>query len=301
MGSDEIKVKSFRITEETAQKFKDIAGTLDCNQQETLSKLIEAFEFQSGKAVLTDKKGEIEQFERYTTALSRMFMGSLEENQNITDTVRTEFDALLKSKDTVIAQLQKDLQRAKDTEKNASLKMKELEESNGKLSLELEDLKNRTDSQMGSLENILKDKEKLNAALLDTCNDLKKKNHSLETEYESLKNIQEELVSLRLKYEESAKENVQLKNQLKESNFSREDKIKQLQQHELDALTRQEKEAAFTLEKKILEIQGSCQKEIQELKEQKIKEIEKYQKKYMDLLELIQKEKTEVSENQGTA
>ena len=35
-----------------------------------------------------------------------MFMGSLEDNQNVTETVRTEFDALLKSKDATIQDLQ---------------------------------------------------------------------------------------------------------------------------------------------------------------------------------------------------
>ena len=52
--------------------------------------------------VLTEKKADIEQFEKYITAITRMFMGSLEDNQNITETVRTEFDALLTSKDAVI-------------------------------------------------------------------------------------------------------------------------------------------------------------------------------------------------------
>lgn len=33
-------------------------------------------------------------------------MGSLEDNQNVTETVRTEFDALLKSKDATIQDLQ---------------------------------------------------------------------------------------------------------------------------------------------------------------------------------------------------
>ena len=91
----ELKPKSFRIDDETAEKFKEISNTIGGNQQETLAKLIEAYEFQSGKAILTEKKADIEQFEKYVSAITRMFMGSLEDNQNITETVRTEFDALL--------------------------------------------------------------------------------------------------------------------------------------------------------------------------------------------------------------
>ena len=95
MADDKIlKPKSFRIDDETADKFKEISSSIGGNQQETLAKLIEAYEFQSGKAILTEKKADIEQFEKYVTALTRMFMGSLEDNQNITETVRTEFEAL---------------------------------------------------------------------------------------------------------------------------------------------------------------------------------------------------------------
>ena len=60
--SKELKPKSFRINDETAEKFKEISMNIGGNQQETLSKLIEAYEFQAGKAVLTEKKADIEQF-----------------------------------------------------------------------------------------------------------------------------------------------------------------------------------------------------------------------------------------------
>lgn len=70
----ELKPKSFRIDDATAEKFKEISATIGGSQQETLAKLIEAYEFQSGKAILTNKKDDIEQFERYTTAITRMFM-----------------------------------------------------------------------------------------------------------------------------------------------------------------------------------------------------------------------------------
>ena len=118
--SKELKPKSFRIDDTTADKFKEIATQIGGNQQETLAKLIEAYEFQGGKAVLTEKKADIEQFERYVNALTRMFMGSLEDNQNITATVRTEFEAQLKSKDAVIQDLQEKLTVAKQLKEEAT-------------------------------------------------------------------------------------------------------------------------------------------------------------------------------------
>ena len=54
--SKELKPKSFRIDDATADKFKEISSQIGGNQQETLAKLIEAYEFQGGKAILTDKK-----------------------------------------------------------------------------------------------------------------------------------------------------------------------------------------------------------------------------------------------------
>ena len=70
MAEDKIlKPKSFRIDDETAEKFKKIASLIGGNQQETLSKLIETFEFQQGKVVLTNKKDDIETFENYVTSL----------------------------------------------------------------------------------------------------------------------------------------------------------------------------------------------------------------------------------------
>ena len=49
----------------------------------------------------------------YLGYLVRMFMGTLEDNQNITETVRTEFDALLISKDVIIQDLQSQLTASK--------------------------------------------------------------------------------------------------------------------------------------------------------------------------------------------
>lgn len=129
----ELKPKSFRIDNETAEKFKEILNIIGCNQQETLAKLIEAFEFQSGKAVLTEKKADIEQFEKYVTAITRMFMGSLEDNQNITETIRAEFDALLKSKDAVIQDLQENLAAANQMKEDAVLQAGTFADENTRL------------------------------------------------------------------------------------------------------------------------------------------------------------------------
>lgn len=45
----ELKPKSFRIDDITADKFKEISADIGGNQQETLSKLIEAMNFKQEK------------------------------------------------------------------------------------------------------------------------------------------------------------------------------------------------------------------------------------------------------------
>lgn len=135
--SKELKPKSFRIDDVTYDKFKEISSQIGGNQQEALSKLIEAYEFQSGKAVLTEKKADIEQFERYVTALTRMFMGSLQENQDLAAIVRTEFEAQLKSKDDVIQDLQEKLQAAKQTKEQAEANEKTAQDEQNRLIIEL--------------------------------------------------------------------------------------------------------------------------------------------------------------------
>ena len=160
----ELKPKSFRIDDKTAEKFKEISNTIGGNQQETLAKLIEAFEFQSGKAILTEKKTDIEQFEKYVTALTRMFMGSLEDNQNITETVRTEFDALMRSKDATIQDLQESLAAAKHLKEDATARARSHADENARLNLVISDLKDEYNSKMDDMQSMLADKDSLNKA-----------------------------------------------------------------------------------------------------------------------------------------
>lgn len=146
--SKELKPKSFRIDDETAEKFKEISAAISGNQQQTLSKLIEAYEFQSGKAILTDKKADIEEFERYVTAITRKYMGSLEDNQNLSQTIRTEFDALLSSKDVTIQDLQNQLITAKQIKEEAASKAQMYADENTRLNDVITSKTNEYESKM---------------------------------------------------------------------------------------------------------------------------------------------------------
>lgn len=205
----ETRVKSFRITDDTAEKFKEIAATIGGNQQETLAKLIENYEMQAGKAAFTDTRAEIEQFEGYTIALNRMFMTAIENQQNTKNIVRAEFDAQLKSKDAIIIELQKQAEELTDKAKLALAQSKEDAETAKKIRQEAISEKERLELTIKSLEDKLHTNEQLNAAVTDSLNSLKAKNGELEEECSLLRQSESEYKNknseLSIKNEEAKK------------------------------------------------------------------------------------------------
>lgn len=283
----ELKPKSFRIDDKTAEKFKEISNTIGGNQQETLAKLIEAFEFQSGKAILTEKKTDIEQFEKYVTALTRMFMGSLEDNQNITETVRTEFDALMRSKDATIQDLQESLAAAKHLKEDATARARSHADENARLNLVISDLKDEYNSKMDDMQSMLADKDSLNKALTDSCNDLKLKAESMKEAADQSAALREERDQLKAAYEKACTGRSDLENQIQRQQDEHDKAIALLKQHEADSLARLKEQSQIALDKAILEVEKQHQLEIQQLKSEKQAEVDKYQSKYFALLEQI--------------
>lgn len=273
----ELKPKSFRIDDETAEKFKEISGKIGGSQQETLAKLIEAFEFQSGKAVLTEKKADIEQFEKYVTAITRMFMGSLEDNQNLTEIVRTEFDALLKSKDAIIQDLQEKLATASQLKENAVMKARAHADESARLNGVIDSL----NSQMDNMQSRLTDKENLNRALTDSCNGLKSK-------VDSMREAAEQAAALQSELELVKKERSDLEQQLQREQIAHTDTLSELKQHEADALDRLKEQMQLEHDRAMLQAEKSFHAQLQQLRTESQAEIDKYQQKYFELLKQMQ-------------
>lgn len=292
MADDKVlKPKSFRVDDETAEKFKAISAAIGGNQQETLAKLIEAFEFQSGKAILTEKKADIEQFEKYSNALTRMFMDSLEDNQNIAELVRVEFDAQLKSKDVIIQDLQAQLAMAKQLKEDAAMKAKAHIDENTRLHSVIDSLTKEYEAKAGDMQAMLDDKDKLNKTLAALHNDLKHKVDEMQQEHEQFVAVSSELDELKREYEQARKAKENIEDLLEHESKECEKAIADLKQHETDALERLKEQLQIQAEKKLLEVERKYQEQIQALKEQKQAEIDKYQQKYFDLMELVQAEK----------
>ena len=287
--SDEkiLKPKSFRITDETADAFKQISAEIGGNQQEALAKLIETYEFQKGKAILTDKKADIDQFEQYITILTRMYMSSLEDNQNITTTVRTEFEALLQSKDQTIQDLQAQLTAAKQLKEASAAKAKGFSDENTRLNDYIESLKTEYSSKTNDLQAQLTDKDSLNRALTDSCNDLKNKLNALQEEHKEFSSIRSKLAELTDKCTKLEHSKAEAEKALKSAISNHKQELAQLKQQEADSLTRIKEQADLEKDKALLALEKDYQKQIQVLKEKNQSDVDKYQQKYFDLLQQL--------------
>lgn len=136
--------KSFRITEELAEKFKDISKELGGNQQDTLSRLVEAWETQELKTKVPNKANLIDDYNSLTKTITAMFMQSLEECELNRVTIRTEFKNQLDSKDSTIYELQ---------DKNKNL-LKYVDEVQN-----LKEALTQKDTRIAELEQIIKEHE----------------------------------------------------------------------------------------------------------------------------------------------
>lgn len=209
---------------------------------------------------MTERKADMEKFEGYVAILNRMYMASLEDNQHITDVVRESFEDALKSKDQTIQELQKKESQA-EMDRNEAVNLMEAYKK------ESEDLRKELEASQKSCETVkasLADKDQLNKALTDTCNELRAK-------VESLKEDQQQMEALRKELETA-----------KAAQTAAERK-----------LASEREQMQFSLDKALLEADRKHQTEIQALKEEKQQAIDKYQEKCAALLEKLQDRKPE--------
>lgn len=262
----ELKPKSFRIDDATADKFKEISADIGGNQQETLAKLIEAWEFQAGKAILTDKKDDIDTFEGYVNALTRMYMATLEDNQNITELVKAQFDAQLKSKDATIQDLQEQIKVAKQLKQDSDDRAKTFSELNSDLNKRLDKVQREATDKIDDLTSMLEDKEKLNQALNNNLADLQQKVDDMKAEHDSYAALCAEKDKLQVDFVALENEKNAAESQI-ESN---------------------KEKAALEQEKALLAQEKQYQTEIEKIKADCRTQIDEYQKKYLDLLDRLQ-------------
>lgn len=105
--------KSFRVDDETASKIKDIAAQIGGNQQAAFSALIDAYEFEQGKASIPERAEEIEVFHSKLHDAEEIYKKILEQYRDQDAVIHSQYDAQLRSKDTTIQQLQESVEKLK--------------------------------------------------------------------------------------------------------------------------------------------------------------------------------------------
>lgn len=319
-NSEQLKPKSFRIDDETAGKFKEISEQLGgVNQQKTMAKLIEVYEYQSGIAVMNEAcKVEIEKFENYMNVLSRMFMNVVEEKQLQKEAVRCEYEAELEAKNNTIDDLRSKLVAAEQIKEETTEKYKRVNGENVALSKKLEKSEKEYSEKIASLENQLQDKKEM-------ASYWKSMFEKEEEKIKNLQKIQEQNEQLSNMYKQKEKEVEDCKNEKKQVS----EKCVELQE-QLDLLVKRNKEdlAQITekmnkeledaeknaerrlrfmeekyqndVERAALDKERTCQKQITKAQEQVTKALESlrkqremYEKKYEELLKKMPEENVE--------
>ena len=260
--------KAFRITEETAEKFRIISQELGANQQQAMAKLIEVYEMEKGKETIPEMRADIDTFEGYVRAALNMYMQALETNQNMRTLVRTEYDALLKSKDKIITELQERVDQAEQAATTALAA-----EENYKNAIEEADAKH---------EKLKKQLEEEQAAAEEKFTEYEQQYNSLKNMYEKLQTFDEENQSMLSSF---MKENENLKNEnqkMKEEQHSLEAKILELTHNNdifVAELKREKEKAEENLEyyKKNLEMEHQLALHVKEneMKDQHKEEMDK--------------------------
>lgn len=204
--SEEMKPRTFRISEEVTEKFKQVCTDFE-NQNAALDGLINAYELQSSKLVLSDRQTEIEDYDTHIQAIQRAFLYSLELNKNAEQRIRAEYQNLLTSKDDMIMLLQQQksemeerLRIAEENEKIQLDKVKLVQEEHNKLIESLTNRLNNAEQSRRSSDETAEALKVTNSLLSENLENIKRKseetenhNNKLSEQYEVLKNEFSEL------------------------------------------------------------------------------------------------------------
>lgn len=110
MNNKELKVKSFRVDEDTFSKFKEIAASEFGNQGQCLDALINLYETEQSKSTLVTRQLEIESFQDYINKINRLFVTSLQLSEDAENRAKESFVKKLESKDEALLTLKEKLE-----------------------------------------------------------------------------------------------------------------------------------------------------------------------------------------------
>lgn len=253
----ELKVKSFRVTEETFDKFKKIASDEFGNQGQCLDALISLYELENSKSTLIERKLEIESFQDYLNKINQLFLTSLQMSEDAGKRAEEEFVKKLSIKDVTIERLQR--------------REEEFIEKEKKLKDELRKIKKDSEENLENIKNLEKDKSTL-SQLVARNYELLEKNKEEIANLKSLEVLKEENEKLKLSLEETLKGKNECENKIKS--------------FELEKLSFGDKiEFYLEKEKNYKEEVESYKKLVEAMRKEHNKELELLEDKYSKMIE----------------
>lgn len=112
LSDDKKIVRSIRADESTYSKFKSVCEELG-GQQEGLTALLNAYELQQAKGILTGQATNIDDFTSRVDGIVKAYISALELTANTEERIRNEFAVQLDSQTKTIADLQAKEEKAK--------------------------------------------------------------------------------------------------------------------------------------------------------------------------------------------
>lgn len=250
----ELKPKSFRISDEVSEKFKNISAQIGGNQQETMQILINSYYLQEKKVNLSDYKANIEMFEQHATSLIALYTESLESNKATKEAVRQEFSATLTSKDKIIGDLQAKCERAEQEQAEAKVQketaeknLKQAEGEISRLTQELEKQNREHRKQIQALEEAKNSYSELCTSLNKQLTDIE----PIKKQLKELNGLKDELSDLKAQLKEKELEHKQelldLKEQMQKEKLQYFAEIETYQKKYKELLEQQESKTATNI------------------------------------------------------
>lgn len=255
--TDSIKTRSFRLTEETTEKFKKICAEFD-NQNEALNSLISAFELTQAKAILTDRATEITDFEAHLTAVQKAFTYSLELNSHAESRIRQEFSVRLDTQTQTIADLQDRLRQSEEQVRNISAKSDETIRKAETDKTTAEQNAKNLDKELQQVRKELEQEKKLSAVTIEAKDRLQADINQFKEKASQLDSKQKELDTALQKINKLTDEINKLKAEIEQIQKTKEQEIN-------TALLIQQAELTQTFNQKISQLQEQHTQQIASL------------------------------------
>ena len=161
----ENKPQTFRLSEEAAAKFKQISDEYGYTQAQTFDNLLRVFELQDAKTHLPDLERNINEFDAHAQRLVKLYIETLEQNRNMEDIIRDEFQKRLANSEATIIELRDKNTLNQATIKDYETRLKQRDDINATIEHQL-DVTNEQNRTLNALVAEYKDKNDTLSGLL---------------------------------------------------------------------------------------------------------------------------------------